>query len=139
MKTLAILTIGLAITLLSFTTPRNLDSPIRLEEGQQIVHHVLLCEYQESIPVRMVELMREIGGIIPIRQEGKSVYLTGGYNSENEAAMALPTFRALGFEAAQHVVRVNDDVYSVRNFHLIYDEQNNPTGKEAQPVIHMWK
>lgn len=141
MKSITFVLAICGITLLSsFTSPvSTTNSMAVLDEGDFTVNHrIKLCTYTDIVPTRIVELMREIGGITPITSNGSSTYITAPYNSEKQAAMDLPTFRQLGFEDAIQVVEVEDQFLSVRRYHMMYDDRNLDNN-EKDPVIKIWK
>lgn len=141
MKSITLVLAICGITLLSsFTSPvSSINSMSVLDEGDFTVNHrIQLCTYTDVVPTRVVELMREIGGVTPIKSNGSSTYITAPYTSEKEAAMDLPMFRQLGFDEALQVVEVEEQFLSVRRYHMMYDDKNIDRNQEV-PVIKIWK
>ena len=46
----------------------------------------------KSVPVKIVELMRELGSVTPVNSDEGSTYYTAPFNSEEEAQQQLPKF-----------------------------------------------
>ncbi len=119
----------------SFLEARNLSGKI---DTNKAVHRIQLGEFSNSIPVHIVELMRQIGGVTPVSQKGVSTYYTAAFSSEEDAAKQLPKFQALGFDQAKHVVQYKKAIYDLREFNYLAaggKVEDNGT----VPVIRIWK
>ena len=112
------------------------DSLKKSAEGEdsKVNFRIQLCEYRTIVPVRTVELLREIGAK-PIKSSYGSIYVTPPYSSESEAAKELPKFRALGFENAHAVVEMGDELLTIENFNDLYKSDSTPE-EDRVIIIH---
>ncbi|OIQ27599.1 MAG: hypothetical protein BM555_06065 [Crocinitomix sp. MedPE-SWsnd] len=113
------------------------DKPKKVDTSKAI-HFIELGTFKSSVPVKLVELMREIGDVSPIRTESGSVYYTTPFLSEKEAAKQLPKFVSLGFDQARHVVQYKNDLFSLREFNYMVEGGKIKDDSEI-PVIRIWK
>lgn len=107
------------LTLSSFTIIPEEDKP-STNKGTNVVHfRIELCSFKKTVPVKTVEQLRNIGGVIPVRDHGKSVYYTSPYASELDAFQDLDKFREMGFDGAKQVVQYNGKFISLEEYHNI--------------------
>ncbi|MEO9531061.1 MAG: hypothetical protein ABJG68_06105 [Crocinitomicaceae bacterium] len=102
------------------------------------VHKIELGTFSKSVPVKIVELMRELGSVTPVNSDEGSTYYTAPFNSEEEAQQQLPKLQSLGFNSAKHVVEYKNEVYDIRTFHHIANGGKLEDGGKV-PVIRLWK
>jgi len=107
-------------------------------DTSQAVHKIELGTFKASVPVKLVELMRQIGDVNPVRTENGSIYYTSPFVNEDEAAKQLPKFVSLGFDQARHVVQYKNDVFSLRQFNYMV-EGGKIKDDTKVPVIRLWK
>jgi uncharacterized protein YegP (UPF0339 family) len=127
--TLAVLLFG-ALTLSSFSITPKGDHPLSSDETNIVHFRIELCSFKKMVPVKTVEKLREIGGVIPVKSNGKSVYYTAPYSSEQEAEKAIASFKEMGFSDAKQVVQYNGRFITVKEYHKI-----NSSG----PGVRIWK
>ena len=107
-------------------------------DTNKAIHRIQLGEFSQAIPVQIVELMRQIGGVTPVNQKGVSTYYTAAFSSEEDAAKNLPKFQSLGFDQAKHVVEYNKGIYDLIDFnYLAAGEKVEKRSKS--PVVRIWK
>lgn len=139
MKTI-VLIIALSIGSIGFTSSNSVLE-VRGFYGKidtnKAVHRIQLGEFTHSIPVQIVEMMRQIGGVTPVSQDGKSTYFTAAFSSEAEAAKQLPKFQAMGFDQAKQVVEYKKSIYDLREFNYLAACGKSDNGEI--PVIRIWK
>lgn len=116
--TFAALLLG-TLTLSSFTIIPEEDKPSTNKAANVVHFRIELCTFQKSVPVKTVEQLRNIGGVIPVKEQGKSVYYTSPYASELDAFNDLEKFKKMGFEAAKQVVQYNGKFLSLEEYHKI--------------------
>jgi hypothetical protein len=102
------------------------------------IHIIELGTFETSVPVKLVELMRQIGDVSPVRTESGSIYYTSPFMNEDEAAKQLLKFLSLGFDQARHVVQYKNDVFSLREFNYMV-EGGKIKDDTKIPVIRLWK
>ena len=106
------------------------DKPTK-SEGANVVHHrIELCSFTKSVPVNVAELLREIGGVLPVKSDGKSVYYSSPYANEKEANKDIKRFQKMGFSEAKQVVQYNGQFISLDEYHRI-----NTSGSD----VRVWK
>lgn len=135
MKRLAIVFTAL-IALSSFTLKSNTLNKIENEKAK-INFRIQLCQYVTIVPVKKVELLREIGAT-PVKTPLGSIYVTKPYSSQQDAELDLPKLKALGFDEAQSVVQIGNELMTVENYQESL--QNDTNAEEEKPdVIRIWK
>lgn len=107
-------------------------------DTNKAIHRIQLGTFSKSIPVQIVELMRQIGGVKPVTNKGVSTYYTAAFSSEEDAAKHLPKFQALGFEDAKHVVEYKKSFYNLRDFNYLAAGGKVESNGDV-PVIRIWK
>lgn len=132
-STLIIASIGL---LMSFTVaPVNPSSSNSLDETTSVTHRIQLCKYDKVVPVKVVELLRKVGNVKAVKSNGGSVYLSAPYPSEEEALKDLPKFQSMGFEKAEPVVEVNNEIMALND----YQTKLSKSEDEPTPIVRIWK
>lgn len=139
MKTI-VLIIALSFGSIGFTSGTSLVEAQGLFgkiDTNKAIHRIQLGEFTQTIPVQIVELMRQIGGVTPVSSEGGSTYYTAAFSSEEEATKNLSKFQALGFKQAKQVVEYKNGIYDLTDFNYLA-----AGGKEDRgdiPVIRIHK
>ena len=105
---------------------------------EEAVHRIQLAQFSDYVPVKYVELMRQIGGVSPISKNGISTYYSAAINSEDEASKLLPKYISFGFEDARHVVEYQDKIYSLKQYNVLKSGGDLPKNDKI-PVIRIWK
>lgn len=136
-------TIGLslmAVVVLSSFNFATVALPKHTEDAKENVNfRIRLCEYHSIIPVKKVELLRQIGAT-PVKSTLGSVYVTPPYETEQQAENDLPKFRALGFDEAQQVVEMGDELMSIDKYHDLHDRNKSvPADQTKHGVVRIWK
>jgi hypothetical protein len=127
--TFAALLLG-ALSLSSFTVISIEDKPSKSEGTNVVQFRIELCTFRNTVPVKTAEQLRNIGGVMPVKDQGKSVYYTAPYGSETEANNDLAKFQQMGFEDAKQVVRYNGKFISLKEYHEI---------NKSASDIRIWK
>jgi hypothetical protein len=140
MKTVVLALFSLAL-LSSFTFNRITHEAMTKVNGRngQAIHRIQLCQFTDIVPVKVVERLREIGGVTPVKSKEGSIYLTAPYDNEQMAAQDLLKFQQFGFKEALQVVEVNDQLISIWQYHKHYDRQGNPKDNGKPSVVRIWK
>lgn len=131
-----------ALAILSSFTYNSTDQTVSKDKEEnlnQVVHRIKLCQYKKIVPIKMVESLRSIGGVTSLKTKKGSVYVTAPFENEVEAALALPKFQELGFEEAQQVVEVANQLVSIDEFHKHFDADGQPIDNGKPSVIRIWK
>lgn len=140
MKTILIFT-SLLFLLTGFTAEANSFNAKTVSakiDASKAIHKIELGTYIETIPVKIVELMRDLGSVTPVSTDAGSTYYTAPFETEEEAQMQLPKLQSLGFTSAKHIVEYKNQVYDIRTFHHIAEGgELKEDGKV--PVIRLWK
>ena len=140
MKRIAIL-FTVLFALASFKTNANnlnaktLNSKIDFSKA---VHKIELGTFSETIPVKIVELMRMLGSVTPVTSENGSTYYTAAFESEEQAELQLPKLQSMGFKTAKHIVEYQNEIYDIRTFHHIANGGKLQEDGNV-PVIRLWK
>ncbi|MEX1002689.1 MAG: hypothetical protein WDZ35_11290 [Crocinitomicaceae bacterium] len=100
-------------TLASF----NLNTDKTLSEADRSIFRIELCSFTDAVPVKTVELLRQIEGVY-LRNEGNiHHYYTPPYSSIEEVQREISKYRAIGFEEAKEVVEVDNNFISLEEFY----------------------
>ncbi|UKN01620.1 hypothetical protein K6119_18010 [Paracrocinitomix mangrovi] len=142
-----VLTFAVAIcssVLLSSFTLNN--DPVKENDYTNIVssksevkHCIQLCSYSSSVPISVAEKLMKLGNVTSLKSEEGSIYVTAPYHNEQEALNALPKMKELGFEQAEAVVLVEDQLLTLDDYHAIEQENKKSNADKKYRVIRIWK
>jgi hypothetical protein len=130
----------LIVSSFSFAAQATIVKHISLSKVDltKAIHKIELGAFEKTVPVKLVELMLQIGEVEAITSDEGSIYYTAPYITETEAAKYLPLYLSLGFEQARHVVQYKKEIYSLRDFNYMADGGKLKDITDV-PVIRIWK
>jgi hypothetical protein len=102
------------------------------------IHKIELGAFEKAVPVKLVELMLQIGGVEPITSQQGSIYYSAPFGSEDAAAKYLLMYLSMGFDQARRVVQYKKHIYSLREFNYMA-EGGKLKDKDDVPVVRIWK
>ena len=107
-------------------------------DHSKINHKIELGAFQHYVPVKLVEVMRSLQGVTPVKVDGKSIYYTAAYQDEYELQKDLPMLQSLGFKDARHVIDYKNKIYAYRDFQY-YLEKGKIDENSETTVVRIWK
>ncbi len=86
-------------------------------------YRIQLGAFDGEAPADLLELMKDVDGVVSMNSKGKKAYLTASFESEEAAEKVLPELRDKGFKSAMKVVVIEDYVIPSRTYHFFYDNK----------------
>ena len=102
------------------------------------LHKIELGFFSTSVTVKLVNLMYQIGNLMPVSSKNGSTYFTASFLNEQEAAKNSPDNVSMGFNQAIQVVQYKKDIFSLREFNFMI-EGGEIKDDISVPVLRIWK
>ena len=129
-----------ALTVLCFFvsasfTVKHKSAPLK----SNYVFRIELCSFEDQVPVKTVELLREIGNVSVKKRGAASVYRTTPYADLASAQKDLPMFRSLGFEEAREIVEYGSEVMDVMTYYEHANIKPPSVGRGSKSNIRIYQ
>ncbi|MFT4603023.1 MAG: hypothetical protein ACI857_003210 [Arenicella sp.] len=130
--------LALFILVSSFSIPNPSVNHSNLSDDEfQVIFRVQIGAYENHVPYDKVEVMRELGKIKTIKQDGKTFYYSKPYQTEQAATESLDLYYKVGFEDAHEVVELEDSFVTLADYHKLLNA--DPSDPETKGVIRIYK
>ncbi|MCB9222769.1 MAG: hypothetical protein H6582_01225 [Crocinitomicaceae bacterium] len=133
MKRLIVIPLLAGVFLLSaFIFPKKQN--VFAEEELDVKFRIQICAYENHVPYNKVEAMRKLGKVMVVKKDGWAYYYSKEYATEAAAITQVPFYISAGFEDAHEVAEVNNQFYSVEEYHKMLKDK-----EEKESTIHIYK
>ena len=93
-------------------------------EDSKTNYQVKLATYENSVPIPIVEMLRQVDGLQIIIGKNGTSYYSQLFNTEVESERAFDQYVQLGFDKASQVVVHNNTFYELEDYKKLKEEKS---------------